>query len=88
MSVDPAKSHTRFIEKFKLPFPLLSDSEKKMVNAYGVWGEKSFMGKKYMGTERSTFVIDRQGKISAIFRKVKPGEHVDLVKSALNKDEK
>jgi thioredoxin-dependent peroxiredoxin len=88
VSVDPAKSHTRFIEKFKLPFPLLSDSEKKMVNAYGVWGEKSFMGKKYMGTERSTFVIDRQGTISAIFRKVKPGEHVDLVKDALNKDEK
>lgn len=88
VSVDPAKSHTRFIEKFKLPFPLLSDPEKKMVNAYRVWGEKSFMGKKYMGTERSTFVIDRQGKISAIFRKVKPGEHVDLVKDALNKDEK
>jgi peroxiredoxin Q/BCP len=88
VSVDPVKSHTRFIEKFKLPFPLLSDPEKKMVNAYGVWGEKSFMGKKYMGTERSTFVIDRQGTISAIFRKVKPGEHVDLVKDALNKNEK
>jgi peroxiredoxin Q/BCP len=88
VSVDPVKSHTHFIEKFKLPFPLLSDPEKKMVNAYGVWGEKSFMGKKYMGTERSTFVIDRQGTISAIFRKVKPGEHVDLVKDALNKDEK
>jgi peroxiredoxin Q/BCP len=88
VSVDPVKSHTRFIEKFKLPFPLLSDPEKEMVNAYGVWGEKSFMGKKYMGTERSTFVIDRQGKISAIFRKVKPAEHVDLVKDALNKDEK
>jgi peroxiredoxin Q/BCP len=88
VSVDPTKSHTRFIEKFKLPFPLLSDPEKKMVKAYGVWGEKSFMGKKYMGTERSTFVIDRRGRISAIFRKVKPGEHVDLVKGALNKDEK
>jgi peroxiredoxin Q/BCP len=88
VSVDPVKSHTRFIEKFKLPFPLLSDPEKKMVNAYGVWGEKSFMGKKYMGTERSTFVIDRRGTILAIFRKVKPGEHVDLVKDALNKDEK
>jgi thioredoxin-dependent peroxiredoxin len=88
VSVDPVKSHTRFIEKFKLPFPLLSDPEKKMVNAYGVWGEKSFMGKKYMGTERSTFVIDPQGIISALFRKVKPGEHVDLVKDALNKDEK
>ena len=88
VSVDPVKSHTRFIEKFKLPFPLLSDPEKEMVNAYGVWGEKSFMGKKYMGTERSTFVIDRQGKISAIFRKVKPAEHVALIKDALNKDEK
>jgi peroxiredoxin Q/BCP len=88
VSVDPAKSHTSFIEKFKLPFPLLSDPEKKMVTAYGLWGEKSFMGRTYMGTERSTFVIDRKGKISAILRKVKPAEHVDLVKAALNKDEK
>jgi thioredoxin-dependent peroxiredoxin len=88
VSVDPIKSHERFIKKFQLPFPLLADSEKKMVAAYGVWVEKSFLGKKYMGTERTTFVIDRGGRISAIFRKVKPGEHVDLIQSALNKNEK
>jgi peroxiredoxin Q/BCP len=87
-SVDPEKSHARFIKKFRLPFPLLSDPEKKMVKAFGVWVQKNFLGKKYMGTERSTFVIDGDGRISAIFRKVKPDEHVDLVKSALDKLEK
>lgn len=88
VSVDPAKSHTRFIKKFRLPFPLLADPERKIVKAYGVWVQKSFLGKKYMGTERTTFVIARDGRISAILRKVKPGEHVDLVKNALNEHEK
>lgn len=83
ISIDSAQSHTQFINKFKLPFPLLSDPERKMVDAYGVWVRKNFLGKKYMGTERSTFVIDRDGRISAIFRKVKPIEHVDLIISAL-----
>jgi peroxiredoxin Q/BCP len=83
VSVDPPKSHSKFIEKFQLPFPLLSDADKKMVNDYGVWVEKNFMGKKHMGVERSTFVIDGSGRICAIFRKVKPAEHVDLVKNAL-----
>ena len=85
VSVDPAKSHARFIDKFKLPFPLLSDPDHKMVDAYGVWVQKNFLGKKYMGTERTTFVIERAGRVSAILRKVKPGEHVDLVQDALNK---
>ncbi|MDQ2919390.1 MAG: peroxiredoxin, partial [Verrucomicrobiota bacterium] len=85
VSIDPAKSHEKFIGKYSLPFPLLSDPEKKIVEAYGVWVEKSMYGKKYMGTERSTFVIDGKGKISAIFRKVKPEEHVDLLKDALGK---
>jgi peroxiredoxin Q/BCP len=85
VSVDSTKSHGKFIEKFQLPFPLLSDSEKEIVNAYGVWVEKSMYGKKYMGTERSTFVIDGAGRISAIFRKVKPEEHVGLVRAALEK---
>jgi thioredoxin-dependent peroxiredoxin len=85
VSVDPAKSHARFIDKFKLPFPLLSDPDHKMVDAYGVWVQKNFLGKKYMGTERTTFVIDRAGRTSAVLRKVKPGEHVDLVQDALNK---
>jgi peroxiredoxin Q/BCP len=76
VSIDPAKSHRKFIDKFTLPFPLLSDEKRDMVADYEVWVEKSMYGKKYMGTERSTFVIDRDGRIKAILRKVKPGEHV------------
>jgi peroxiredoxin Q/BCP len=83
VSIDPAKSHEKFLAKFDLPFPLLSDTEKSIVEAYGVWVEKSMYGKKYMGTERTTFVIDAKGKISAIFRKVKPTEHAGLVLKAL-----
>jgi peroxiredoxin Q/BCP len=85
VSVDSAKSHGKFIEKYQLPFPLLSDPEKEIVNAYGVWVEKSMYGKKYMGTERSTFVIDGAGRIAAILRKVKPEDHVGLVREALEK---
>jgi peroxiredoxin Q/BCP len=85
ISVDSSQSHAKFIEKHQLPFPLLSDPEKEIVNAYGVWVEKSMYGKKYMGTERSTFVIDGTGRISSIFRKVKPEEHVAVVRDALNK---
>ena len=85
VSVDSTRSHEKFIEKYKLPFPLLSDPEKKIVNAYGVWVEKSMYGKKYMGTERSTFVIDGTGRMAAIFRKVKPEEHVGLVLDAIKK---
>ena len=83
VSVDSPASHAKFIEKYQLPFPLLSDPEKEIVTAYGVWVEKSMYGKKYMGAERSTFVIDGKGRISGIFRKVKPDEHVDLLKAAL-----
>ena len=83
VSPDSAASHQKFISKSQLPFPLLSDAEKKIVEAYGVWVEKSMYGKKYMGAERSTFVIDADGRIAAIFRKVKPEEHVDLLKNAL-----
>lgn len=85
VSIDSTKSHGKFIEKYKLPFPLLSDPEKEIVNAYGVWVEKSMYGKKYMGTERSTFVIDGAGRIAEILRKVKPEEHVGLVRDALEK---
>jgi thioredoxin-dependent peroxiredoxin len=83
VSVDSEESHRKFIEKYQLPFPLLSDPDKKLVNAYGVWVEKSMYGRKYMGAERSTFVIDGGGRIAAIFRKVKPEEHVGLVSDAL-----
>lgn len=75
VSVDSAKSHQKFIAKFGLPFPLLSDESHRLVEAYGVWVEKSMYGKKYMGAERSTFVIGPDGKIRAILRKVKPEEH-------------
>lgn len=85
VSVDSSRSHGKFIEKFQLPFPLLSDSGKEVVNAYGVWVEKTMYGKKYMGTERSTFVIDGAGRIAAIFRKVKPEDHVGFVRDALEK---
>jgi peroxiredoxin Q/BCP len=83
VSVDSPKSHRKFIDKYDLPFPLLSDPEKEIVNAYGVWVEKSMYGRKYMGAERSTFIVDATGRIAAIFRKVKPEEHVDLVRGAL-----
>lgn len=86
VSVDSGKSHEKFIKKYQLPFPLLSDADKKIVNSYGVWVEKSMYGKKYMGAERSTFVIDKAGRISAIFRKVKPEEHVEILRKALRND--
>src|SRR4051794_3242995 len=76
VSVDPVMSHEKFIAKYQLPFPLLTDPEHKMAEDYGVWVEKNMYGKKYMGTERSTFVIDGRGHLANIFRKVKPEEHV------------
>jgi peroxiredoxin Q/BCP len=75
VSVDSVKSHRKFIEKHGLPFPLLSDESHHLVEAYGVWVEKSMYGKKYMGAERSTFVIGPGGKIRGMLRKVKPEEH-------------
>ena len=83
VSVDSTASHEKFITKYQLPFPLLSDPQKEIVNTYGVWVEKSMYGRKYMGVERSTFVIDGAGRIAAIFRKVKPEEHVAIVREAL-----
>ena len=84
VSVDSPQRHEKFITKYHLPFPLLSDSERKIVADYGVWVEKKFMGRKYMGVERTTFLIDGRGRISAIFPKVKPEQHVDLLKKALS----
>ena len=83
VSTDPVKSHDKFVEKFKLPFTLLADEEKKIVNAYGVWGEKSFMGRKYMGVFRVTFLIGPDGKIRKIWPTVKPEEHAAEVLAAL-----
>ena len=76
VSPDSAKKHTKFIEKFSLPFTLLADEDHAISLAYNVWVEKSMYGKKYMGVERSTFVIDGDGKLKAIYRKVKPAEHI------------
>jgi thioredoxin-dependent peroxiredoxin len=76
VSTDSAKSHKKFVEKFKLPFPLLADEDKKIVEAYGVWGEKSFMGRKYEGTMRVTFLIGGDGRIKNIWPSVKPEEHI------------
>jgi peroxiredoxin Q/BCP len=83
ISPDNIKSHGKFIEKFSLPFTLLADVDHRIAEAYGVWVEKSMYGKTYMGVERSTFVIDAQGKLKAIYRKVKPAEHIAEVLAAL-----
>lgn len=83
VSADAPRSHRKFIDKFNLPFPLLADTDRKIVNDYGVWVEKTFMGRKHMGIERTTFVIDPKGRISAIFRRVKPDQHVGLLEEAL-----
>jgi peroxiredoxin Q/BCP len=83
VSPDGAKAHTKFIEKFTLPFPLLSDADHQVALAYDVWVEKSMYGKKYMGMERSTFLIDGEGGLKAIFRKVKPAEHTAELLAAL-----
>jgi|SRR5690606_21452929 len=74
VSVDSEASHQRFKAKHKLPFTLISDTEKELVTLYGVWKEKSLFGKKYMGTLRTTFVIDEKGKIISIIDKVKNSE--------------
>jgi peroxiredoxin Q/BCP len=85
VSADSVDSHKKFKNKFDLNFPLLADEDKKIVEAYGVWKEKSMYGKKYMGIERTTFIIDEQGKISHIFPKVKVDQHYDEVIEALGK---
>lgn len=74
VSIDGARSHQKFTQKHDLPFTLLVDEDKKMVNDYGVWGEKSFMGRNYMGTHRKTFVINETGRIEHIIEKVKNKE--------------
>jgi thioredoxin-dependent peroxiredoxin len=83
VSTDPVKSHDKFVEKFKLPFTLVADDDKRMVTAYGVWGEKSFMGRKYLGTHRVTFLIGPDGRIRKIWPRVKPDEHAAEVLAAL-----
>ena len=83
VSLDGRESHQKFIKKFGLPFALLSDENAVVSKAYGVYKEKNMYGRKYWGIERSTFVIDAEGKLKAIFRKVKVDGHADAVLSAL-----
>lgn len=83
VSPDTEKSHGKFRDKYELTFPLLADPDKKIVTDYGVWKEKSMYGRKYMGVERTTFIIDAKGKIANIFPKVKVAGHVDEVLAAL-----
>ena len=83
VSVDPVKAHDKFVEKYKLPFTLLADVDKKIVEGYGVWGQKVFMGRKYLGVHRVTFLIGPDGKIKKIWPKVKPDEHAEEVLAAL-----
>jgi peroxiredoxin Q/BCP len=83
VSLDGKESHQKFIKKYGLPFPLLSDEDATVSKAYGVYKEKNMYGKKHWGIERSTFVIDTTGKVKAVFRKVKVDGHVDEVLTAL-----
>jgi thioredoxin-dependent peroxiredoxin len=83
VSRDSARSHARFREKYGLPFTLLSDEDHSVAEEYGVWVEKRFAGKKYMGIERSTFVIDPEGNVAKVLRRVKPGQHADQVLEAV-----
>jgi thioredoxin-dependent peroxiredoxin len=84
VSKDSVTSHEKFAEKYKLNFPLLSDEDGKTIKDYGVWAEKSMFGKKYMGIERTTFLIDTDSRIARIWNKVKVEGHVDEILEAIN----
>ena len=86
VSPDPPESHKKFIEKHNLNFTLLSDTEKKVLEKYGVWKEKSMYGRKYMGVERTTVIIDENGRIEKIFPKVKVKGHAEEVLKALGEN--
>ena len=79
VSADSAKAQAKFIEKYDLPFPLLADEDKSVINAFGVWGPKKFMGKEYDGIHRTTFVIDENGIIDEVIEKVKTKEHASQI---------
>ncbi|MBI3994991.1 MAG: thioredoxin-dependent thiol peroxidase [Nitrospirae bacterium] len=84
VSFDDPASHAKFAEKYRLPFTLLSDSDKEVASAYGVYKEKSMYGRTYMGIERSTFVIGKDGRVAAVYRKVKVDGHSDEILAALS----
>lgn len=79
ISVDSVKKHEKFVAKYELPFTLLADENKEVVNKYGVWAEKSMYGRKYMGTLRTSFLVDPAGKIAKIYEGVKPERHAEEV---------
>ncbi len=79
VSADSERSHQKFINKYQLPFPLIVDTDKKIINQYGVWGEKKFMGRTFDGILRTTFVIDEKGFILKIFPKVETGNHTQQI---------
>ena len=83
ISADDEASHAKFRAKYELPFPLLADTDHAVSEQYGVWGEKTYAGNTYMGIERSTFVIDADGNVAKVMRKVKPDTHADDVLAAL-----
>ncbi len=79
ISADTVESHKKFADKYKLPFTLLADPDKKVINLYGVWQKKKFLGKEYMGIARSSFLLDKKGKIAKVYNKVKPPIHAAQV---------
>lgn len=83
VSPDSAKKHENFIKKFDFPFSLLADTEKETIKAFGLWGLKKFMGKEYEGVHRTTFLIDKTGKISEVFTKVKTKTHAEQIFDSL-----
>ena len=83
VSADDEKSHKKFAKKYDLPFRLLADTDKEIVRNYGVWGEKSLYGRKFMGINRVTYVIDEKGKIAGVWPKVKPDGHADEILEAI-----
>ncbi len=85
VSADSEKSHQKFIDKFELPFPLIADEEKEIIQAFGVWGEKKFMGKTYDGIHRTTFLMDEAGIIQGIIDKPKTKEHAEEILEIFNK---
>jgi peroxiredoxin Q/BCP len=83
VSPDEESSHVKFKQKYGLPFTLLADPEHAVAELYGVWGERKYMGKTYMGVERSTFLIDEDGRVAKVLRRVKPDTHAERVLEAL-----
>jgi peroxiredoxin Q/BCP len=85
VSVDNERSHKKFVDKYDLPFRLLADTEKKIVNDYGVWGPKSLYGRLFKGISRVTYLIDEKGKIAAVWPKVKPAQHATEILEVLDR---